>query len=470
MNRFILLAASCGLCVVGLAAVPATGPAGSARASVPDASSQAAMQKLVHELYARQYGDSAAASRTKLANMLLDQAGRTHSDATARFVLLKEAADLACAANDADTAIRAIDLLAGDFDIEPFDLKIAALRRIVLAVSASNQARRAVEQCLDLAEEAMLRQHDAAAESLLGLAQNAANKSNQVNVALKVRQRQKEFTALRQEQGEFQAAQVRLRAGQASAADRLVIGKMLCFLIGDWKNGLGLLADGQDADLSKIAGMELRAVPGNAMVCMGVANAWWEVAQHQPRMQKKQVLRHAAQWYRQARPNLSGVNLDIAEARLAQVPLTTEDIASLKPGLTTDIYSGQNFEHFLVRRVDRQINFNWGSGPIGPTLPKDDFSLRWQGYLLTSSEGEYTFILLANSGGRLMIDGKMLIDSDKLGHKRKGAAVQQRLASGAHAFRAEAWDGGGTAKAIVQWIVPGETEATAIPPEALRRE
>jgi hypothetical protein len=469
LKRFSLLPwMSIILCLGCLAAASAaTLPA---RRDIPDAKAQAAMEKLVRELYAKEYADHAPAARRKLAAKLLDQADRTQNDPTAQYVLWKEAADLACQGGDSLAALRALTLMDRDFQINGLQLKEAALRQVLRSIRLPQQARDTAEQAMLLADDAELNQDEPSAERLDGLAQAAANKSRQVKLALEVRDRKKEFADLRRQRSECEASEAKLKSNQADAADRLRIGKMRCFMLGDWKTGLPLLADGSDAALQTSARCELAAQPDDALACMAVANTWWDQAQHQNRLEQRQVLRHAAQWYRRARPGVSGVNLDIAEQRLTQIPLTTMEIARLSPGLTTDIFSGQQFDHFLVRRIDPQINFNWGNDALGPTLPKDDFSLRWRGYVLAPREGLYTFVLLANSGGRLAIDGKKLIDSDKLSHSRKGVRVQLHLSSGAHALRAACWDGGGTAKAILQWIVPGESEPVAVPPQALRRE
>jgi hypothetical protein len=454
-------------CLASLAAGPATMPG---KREIPDAKAQATMERMIRELYAKAYADHSPAARRKLAGQLLDQADRTPNDPVAQYVLWNEAADLACQGGDAPGAIRALSLMGEIYRIDAMALKTAALRRIVRSIRTAEQARETVQQALKLADDALAQQDDSTADQLMAVAEAAAQKSGQVKLALEVRDRKKELGTLRRERGLFEAAEARLRQNQADADDRLRVGRMRCFMLGDWATGLPLLANGSDAPLQALAKRELGAQPEDPLACMGVANAWWDQAQHMDRLARREVLHHAAQWYRRARAHVSGLNLQIAETHLAQVPLTPRELAHLSPGLTADIYSGQQFDHFLVRRIDPQINFDWGTNAIGPTLPKDDFSLRWQGYLLAPRQGDYTLVLMANSGGRLAIDGKTLIDSSKLSHSRKGARVELSLTAGAHALRVEAWDGGGTAKAILQWIVPGEANSVTVPPEALRRE
>jgi hypothetical protein len=457
------------ICLTCLAAATQPTSAPSKR-NVPGAEAQATMQKLVRELYAAQYADHTSSARQKLANRLLEQADRTKNDSTARYILWKEATELGCEAGDSNIAMRALTQMDQDFDINAIQLKESALRKILRSIQTPQQAQAMAHQALILADDATLREDGAAADQLVLMAEAAADKSGQVSLALQVRDRKREYARIRQEETEFQTSLVNLKQNRSDASDRLRIGKMQCFIRGNWAAGLPMLADGADTALKKAAQLELGAKTNDALSCMAVGNNWWDQAPAQARLARQQIRHHAAQWYRRAAPGLSGVNLEIVEKRLAEVPLTAAEVAALSPGLRADIFSGQNFDHFLVRRIDPQINFNWGTDAIGPTLPKDDFSLQWRGYVLVDRDGEYTFVLLANSGGRLTIDGITILSSDKLSHSRKGARAKLYLSSGAHSLRAACWDGGGTAKAILQWIVPGESEPVVVPPEVLRRE
>jgi hypothetical protein len=178
------------------------------------------------------------------------------------------------------------------------------------------------------------------------------------------------------------------------------------------------------------------------------------------------VQNHAAYWYRRALPGLGGVNLALAEQRLATMPPDRLLIHQLQAGLITDIYAGQQFQHRLLRRVDGQINNDWGKQAPGEGLPKDDFSVRWSGFLKIDRPGHYTFAVIANTGARLIIDGKTLIESENLSRSRKGIQAAIDLAEGAHALRAEVWDGSGIARMILLWAPPGTDKPLPVPPEA----
>ncbi len=64
-------------------------------------------------------------------------------------------------------------------------------------------------------------------------------------------------------------------------------------------------------------------------------------------------------------------------------------------------------------RDDAQINFNWGSGsPARGTIGNDRFSVRWT-RSLNLVAGSYRFSMTVDDGGRLWVNGHLLIDAWK---------------------------------------------------------
>jgi len=64
----------------------------------------------------------------------------------------------------------------------------------------------------------------------------------------------------------------------------------------------------------------------------------------------------------------------------------------------------------VLTRVDSSVDFEWGDGSPAPTLPKDNFSVRWTGVLRAPATGKFTLRTISDDGVRLFIDGKLLID------------------------------------------------------------
>jgi hypothetical protein len=454
-------------------AVPATGPApatqprpGASRLPIPSAAAQAAAEKLIHELFQSQYAQHTAAARRALAQKLLQQAGETRRDPAARYVLLREARDLASQGADATTAIRAIVEMNRSFQIDALPLKLAALVAIHHDASAPADRQAVVHAALACIDEAVLAEQYDTAARFAALADSAAARIQEVPLALRVRAAVKELGALRQEYEQCRAARRALRQNPDDPACKTTVGRDLCFMRGDWASGLPLLAGGADAALAGAAKQELAASPAGGAAWMALANAWWDIAPSQNRLARHQIQTHAAYWYRRALPGLGGIDLAVVEQRLAGMEPDRQIISQLRPGLITDIYAGQQFQHRLLRRVDGQINNDWGKQAPGEGLPKDDFSVRWSGFLKIDRPGHYNFAVIANTGARLILDGKTLIESENLSRSRKGIQAAIDLAEGAHALRAEVWDGSGIARMILLWAPPGTDKPLPVPPEA----
>ena len=76
----------------------------------------------------------------------------------------------------------------------------------------------------------------------------------------------------------------------------------------------------------------------------------------------------------------------------------------------------------VLRRIDPQVDFNWGEGSPAPgVVNKEKFSARWTGIFTSPGSGVYELGVKSDNGCRLYLDGVLLIDSwivDKAGSLR----------------------------------------------------
>ena len=63
----------------------------------------------------------------------------------------------------------------------------------------------------------------------------------------------------------------------------------------------------------------------------------------------------------------------------------------------------------VLTETDNQINFDWGTGSPGASVPAANFSARWQGYF-NFDNVVYSFVAQVSDGIRVYIDGQLLID------------------------------------------------------------
>ncbi len=85
------------------------------------------------------------------------------------------------------------------------------------------------------------------------------------------------------------------------------------------------------------------------------------------------------------------------------------------PPTQTSAWMGRYFNNSslsgspTLTREDANINFNWGEGSPHPSIPSDNFSVRWT-TTLNATAGNYTFHTCTDDGVRLYVDGRLIID------------------------------------------------------------
>ena len=71
--------------------------------------------------------------------------------------------------------------------------------------------------------------------------------------------------------------------------------------------------------------------------------------------------------------------------------------------------SSPNFGELILTRDDELINFNWGNGSPDPSIPNDDYQIRWTGNIYAASSGDYNFRTHTDDGVRLFINGQIIV-------------------------------------------------------------
>lgn len=108
-------------------------------------------------------------------------------------------------------------------------------------------------------------------------------------------------------------------------------------------------------------------------------------------------------------------------------------------------------------RDDRAIDFDWDAGSPDPSIPADNFSVRWT-RTLDFGAGTYRFFASTDDGVRVWVDGKLVVDSwidQSMSSTRTGDVY---LAGGRHTIVVEYYEHGVIAGAHVWWqLVAGYT-------------
>lgn len=133
------------------------------------------------------------------------------------------------------------------------------------------------------------------------------------------------------------------------------------------------------------------------------------------------------------------VSLGLAAAfvTLALRPWQSEDIGPWRGAY----YPSKDFEGTPELRREPRLEFDWKLEPPMDTIPSDKFSARYDTCLVLDEASAVAFMLVADDGARLFVDGELAVDAFKTGKrarklgKIKGEYVE--LDAGAHHLRVE---------------------------------
>jgi hypothetical protein len=125
------------------------------------------------------------------------------------------------------------------------------------------------------------------------------------------------------------------------------------------------------------------------------------------------------------------------------------DQTHIPGGLLGDYYNSLGFVNHAYTRLDQTIDFDWGNGGPGGGMGGNTFSIRWQGKILISEDDTYTFFLLIDDGGRLWIDGDLIIDEWR--DQVREFSAQKTLTRGLYDIRIDHYENGGAAQCRFRW-------------------
>jgi hypothetical protein len=286
----------------------------------PDALAQERAQKLVRDLFKDAYARKAAADRVALAKSLRKEAEGTSGDVAGKFVLLREARDLAAGAGDFTGAMEAVDDLNRAFAIDAVEMKLTVLRAASRgATSGSGEGQRSfVRACFVLGGAAAEAGNFDAAVRAAAMAEPVARGSRDPALVSAASAQSTEYLRAQKDAVRAKGVQERVDANRATAEDYLMLGEFLCFTKGDWARGLPLLAKSSNAGLKELAMREGTAA-ADAAAQRELANAWWDLAEKNKGLRRGRMRRHAAAFYQQALDGggLRGLERTQAEKRVA---------------------------------------------------------------------------------------------------------------------------------------------------------
>jgi hypothetical protein len=363
---------------------------------IPDEAAQKDAEKIIKGLFKEDYAKRAPADRVALAKNLLRQGTETRDNDAARYVLLREAQDLAARAGDIDTALQAVEGICSLYATNHLTLKNAALAVAAGVLSKPEELKPLAQAYLALAEEAsQARQFELAVKAAQG-ALAAAKRAKDLALVTRAESQSKALAGI---QERFERAKKWVDA-LATSPDNLeanqAVGEFECLLLGDWAAGLPKLAKGSDATLKALAVKDL-SQPTDGAELSALGDGWWDRAEKESGVPRSNLRQRAGYWYEKASSKLSGLSKIKVDKRLEDLgPATSGRNAPESPSPRA---SSNTIDLLALIDLKRDaIKGNWTRNAQGIISPSNDVAYLQLPYV-PGEEYDLTVVVKRGDGG-----------------------------------------------------------------------
>jgi hypothetical protein len=306
MTLILLLA----MAVAGMDA-PRTPPQDK-KVPIPDGAAQKEAERLIRDIFKDDYAKKTLPDRISLAKKLFDQASESKDDPASRYVLLREARDLAGQAGEADLALSAIDRIATHFEGDILPMKGTVLATLGKMARSTDELQKLARACLALVDDAVAAEQFDVAEKAADQASGLAKRAKDVPLSTKADSRARQLSDWKSRFEKVRKARETLQAKPSDPAANLTVGYYEGPVRGNWDVALRHLVQGSDPALKLAAEKDL-GPPAGASEEVSTADGWWTLAEKEKDpILKEGFLKRARFWYRQAVPGLTG----LAKARV----------------------------------------------------------------------------------------------------------------------------------------------------------
>ncbi len=246
-----------------------------------------------------------AALLSELANE-----GRSEQNGPAsRYVLLNMALDLAAETGDLANTLNLADSLIAAFQVDPYETKADALKRVGEVVVKVRGALPVNGQITDLARtlsnDALEAGNLDAARQALDAGIPSARKLGDRRLLVELQTRGRYLDRLGRRWELVKLARPRLEVEPDNPKANLVAGAWDCFIAGRWDEGLPRLAQGDDSELAALAARDL-ANPTTVQEQYALGADYDALAEKKEGIEAERTVARAVYWYRRAGQQVQG--------------------------------------------------------------------------------------------------------------------------------------------------------------------
>jgi len=156
---------------------------------------------------------------------------------------------------------------------------------------------------------------------------------------------------------------------------------------------------------------------------------------------------------------------DGAETHRGDV-LSFTTIGDRGTGLRGDYYTGQNFDKFVLTRVEPQIDFQWRGAAPDPAVGASNFSVRWTGEVAAQFTDTYSFYTITDDGIRVWVNSKLIIENWSNHGDTEDTGTIDLVAGRSYSIELEYFQAGSGSIAQLGWKSP-HTAKQLIPADLL---
>lgn len=322
------------------------------RLPIPEGDSLAAAEQLVEDLFAEEI-EAAAQPEAKLTLMrkLLDQARSDSNEPAARYALLRKAIALAVAAPDPALALEATNELGDRYAVDRWEEHRSLFKELMREVKSPEGKRALIGELSAAVELAVQAEAWEAAEEFAFSAMSQARSIRDNALLQQLSSRRNEIREISKHWDQVVDLREQLKEQPADPSANTKYGKILCFQLNRWEEGLQHLAQGSDKGLADLASLEI-SDPREAEDQLALAEGYLRESK-QARGASQQILQQKAlEWYEVALPWLEGLKKVQAEKIVAQLKssLPSETAAAEEPAAGGNEVLGQG----MIGRITMQ--------------------------------------------------------------------------------------------------------------------
>lgn len=156
----------------------------------------------------------------------------------------------------------------------------------------------------------------------------------------------------------------------------------------------------------------------------------------------------------------------VTSGGLSTVPAAWLTRTNGQPGLQGDYFNNEILMGSpALSRSDAEIDFNWGAGAPGASLPADHFSVRWTGNItVPAAVGDITLAATSDDGVRIWVDDQLCVENWGANDATPTEATVVIKAGPPHQLRVEFLEISGNAVMSLKWRPQTVAQPVWIPP------